>query len=293
MNRLRPRSPRRKRGYLSVIFLLIGAAFGCCLLSTVVYLLLPPPPVTVLVLGVDARLDEGYATRTDSIMLIGIQPNRLRTSVLSIPRDLIIHTPSYGFQRINAINVLGEMERKGYGPELLHESIAQSFGIDPPDRYIRLNFEAFEELIDAVGGVTIDIERAVIDHAYPTDNYSTITVRFDVGREHMNGTRALQYARTRHSDDDYHRAKRQQQVVAAFSRKLLNPLNWPAVTNVIVRHTDTNLSPLDLAVIAPTLLLSGGEIDRMVIDRDHITPVKGGAAPDYEKLAPWMTDRFD
>lgn len=287
------RPPTRKRGCLFWILLLMGTLFGCCIFSLVLYVVLPPPPVTVLVVGVDARPGEGNLTRTDSIMLVGFQPRGLRASALSIPRDLMIMTDDYGLQHINAIHVLGEMEDAGQGPQLLQESIALSFGINTPDRYVRLNFEAFEELIDAVGGVTIDIDRAVIDYAYPTDDFGTMTVQFDVGREHMNGERALQYARTRHSDDDYFRAGRQQQVLSALSRKLLNPLYLPAVTSVLIRHVDTDLSPFDLLVIAPTMLLNGGDFDRLVIDREYIRPAQGGAVPDYGKLAPWMQGRFE
>ena len=126
----RPLRTTRKRGCLYWLFLLFGATFGCCIVSTMTYIFLPPPPLTLLIMGIDARAGEGSATRTDSIMLVGFQPDGLRASVLSIPRDLMINTPNYGIQRINAIHVLGEMESPGYGPELLQESIALSKDIN-------------------------------------------------------------------------------------------------------------------------------------------------------------------
>ena len=249
--------------------------------------------MTILVMGVDARPGEGYLTRTDSIMLVGLKPAGFRASLLSIPRDLMISVPYYGSQRINTINMLGEQEQPGYGPDLLSQSIALSFGVQP-DRYVRLNFEAFVDLIDAVGGVTIEVDRAVIDYAYPTADYGTITVQFDVGREHMNGERALQYARTRHSDDDYFRAGRQQQVFRRLQPKIAQSLALACrYQRSGMRHIDTDLSPFDMIAMAPVVLANAGGFDQMVIDRDYIRPVRGGASPDYEKLAPWIDERFE
>ena len=292
----RQRRPAR-RGCLSRVPLLIFALFMlpifCCGLGFVTYLIFPPPPLDVMILGVDARPGEGYLTRTDSIMLAGLQPSRVRVSLLSIPRDLFIDVPGYGEQRINAVNVLGEMEAPGSGPDLLAQGIANSFGIQP-DRYVRLNFQAFTDLIDAVGGVDINVERTIVDYQYPTADYGTIELRFEPGMQHMDGERALQYARTRHGDDDYQRAARQQQVLTALSLKLLIPLNWPRVAAVISSSIDTNLTPIDFITQAPTILLNAGRFERLVIDRDTITASSAGnAVPDYAKLSPWLDERFD
>lgn len=293
----RPRRSAPRRGCASrwplILFLLLMLPVFCCGLTLVAYIAFPPPPLDVLVLGMDARPGEGFATRTDSVMLVGLQPSSIRVSLLSIPRDLFVQVPGYGEQRVNAVNVLGEMDVPGTGAELASQAIAASFDIQP-DRYIRLNFQSFVELVDTVGGVTVDVERAIVDYQYPTADYGTIEVRFDAGSQHLNGERALQYARTRHADDDYQRANRQQQVLTALSLKLLNPLNWPGALAVITRSTDTNLTVVDLISQAPTVLLNAGRFERMVIDRDYITlSAAGNAAPDYAKLAPWLDGRFD
>ena len=291
----RPPAPRGRRGCVAQGFIVVLAAFAFLLLtcgaSVLAYVVLPPPPVNVLLLGLDAREGEGYQTRTDSIMLLGVNPSRLSASLVSFPRDLFINAPGYGSQRINTINVLGEMEAGGQGPELLKRSISLSFGVEPTN-YVRLDFRAFERLIDAVGGVTIEVERLIVDSAYPTENFGTMTVRFEPGRQHMDGERALMYARTRHTDDDYQRAARQQQVVNAFARRLVNPIYWPGVTAVLVDAIDTDLGPLDLFTLAPGLLINLGGLDQLVIDRDMIRPGEGGAVPDYDRLNPWMQERF-
>jgi LCP family protein required for cell wall assembly len=276
-----------------LLFILFMLPVFCCGLSLVAYLVVPPAPLDILVLGLDARPGEGFVTRTDSIMLVGLQPSRMRVSLLSVPRDLFITVPGYGEQRINTVNVLGENDERGSGPTLLAQSFATSFGVQP-DRYVRLNFQGFIDLINAVGGVDINVERTIVDYQYPTENYGTIEVRFEPGMQHMDGERALQYARTRHSDDDYQRANRQQQVLTALSLKLINPLNWPGALAVITTSMDTNLSPLDIAAHAPTILLNAGRFDRFVIDRDDITvSAAGNAIPNYDTLAPWLEERFD
>lgn len=291
----RPPAPPRRRGCVWQGFIVALAAFACLLLScgasVLAYIVLPLPPVNVLVLGLDTRDGEGFTTRTDSIMLLGVNPSRLDAALVSFPRDLFINVPGYGAQRINTINVLGEMEGRGQGPELVRRSIGLSFGVQPT-HYVRLDFRAFERLVDAVGGVTIDVERLIVDTAYPTENFGTTTVRFEPGRQHMDGARALIYSRTRHSDDDYRRAARQQQVVNAFARRLVNPIYWPAVTLVLVDAIDTDLGPLDIFTLAPGLLLNIGSLDQLVIDRDFIRPGEGGAVPDYDRLIPWMQARF-
>jgi LCP family protein required for cell wall assembly len=292
-----PRPTQKRRGCLRnlplVLFFLFIVPIFWCGLCLVAYLVIPPPPLDVMVLGVDARPGEGLLTRTDSIVLVGLQPARLRVSMLSIPRDLFIDVPGYGLQRINAINVLGEMEAEGRGPGLLTEAIQQSFGVSM-DRYMRMDFQGFVELIDAVGGVTIDVERTVVDDFYPTIDGGTTSIRFEPGVQHMDGERALQYARTRHGDDDYQRAERQQQVISALSSKLLNPVNWPSVANVVSRSVDTNVSLWDMALYAPTVVLNAGRFEREVIDRDFITAASDGSAiPDYGALAPWVNERFE
>lgn len=292
-----PPPARKRRNWLAcgcgLLLLIFALPVFCCGAGMLVYILFPPAPFDVLLMGVDARPGEGLLTRADSILLLGIQPQRLKASLLSIPRDLFIQVPDYGLQRINTINALGEQEAVGRGPELLSDSIAASFGIQP-DRYVRMDFDTFVALIDAVGGVTIEVQQTIVDDAYPTTDGGTMRVRFEPGSQHMDGERALIYSRTRHGDDDYQRADRQQQVISAVSQRLLNPLVWPAVAEVINQHVDTNLLLIDAVQIAPVLLVNAGRFDRLVIDRDYITADSEGLAiPDYGSIAAWTQERFD
>jgi len=286
--------PQRKlrSSPLLIFFAALLFPIFCCGLTLLIYLVFPPPPIDILILGVDAREGEGYVSRTDSIMLLGIDPPHLRTSILSFPRDLFIEVPGYGQQRINTINVLGEEQSPGGGVDLMTDSLAQNFGVGV-DRYVRLQFAGFVELIDAVGGVTIDVERTIVDELYPTEDGGVTTIRFDSGVQHMNGERALIYARTRQADDDYQRAARQQQVISALLARMAIPIYWPAVISVLNRTMETNLTILDMALLAPPVLLNIGRYDRLVIDRDYIVGSAQGATPDYDKIRLWLDPRFD
>ncbi|MBI5669193.1 MAG: LCP family protein [Chloroflexi bacterium] len=291
-------NPRRQRrgcstGLVLALFIALMLPVFACGLMLVTYLVFPPPHLDILVLGLDAREGEGALTRADSVMLVGVDPAHLRVSVLSIPRDVFIEVPNYGLQRINTINLLGEQEATGRGPALLGDALEQSFGVRPK-RYIRLDFAAFVELVDAVGGIAVDVERTIIDDFYPTADGGITTIRFDSGVQYLDGERALQYVRTRYADDDYRRAERQQQVLASLVQRLANPLNWPAALDVLRRRVDSDLSLFDLLSLAPPVLLSGGRFDQLVLNRDYLLgTAEGNAVPDYEKVKSWLAGRFE
>lgn len=275
----------RLRGCLVTFFAIF---FACSAISSIYNIIMPP--LDVLVLGLDSRGSEGNVARTDSIMILGA--GRFNISLLSIPRDLFIEVPNYGTRRINTVNVLGEMNERGTGALLLSDAIAVSFGIQP-DRYVRLNFDAFRALVDSIGGITVEVEREIVDYNYPTDDFGTRVLRIPAGRQHMDGETALAYARTRHADDDYQRAARQQQVLRAVTRKVLNPVYAVPAAITLSQYVETNINPLDAARILPPLVFNAGQIDQLVIDRDYIVGGVQGAVPNYEKLRPWIEPRFD
>lgn len=287
-----PRPPAKKRSWRRIVLALFVLPLLCCGVSLLVYVIIPPPQTNILVMGMDSRDGEGWVARSDSIMLVGINPSALRTSLLSIPRDLSVNVPNYGVQRVNVVNVLGEMDQAGSGPALLGAAITQDFQISV-DRYVRLDFNGFTALVDAVGGLTIDVPRQIIDHSYPTADYRTMRVSFEQGVQHMDGERALIYARTRHADDDYRRTERQQQVVSALLGKLANPFNWPGALVALNSAMDTDLSLLDMALLAPPVVVNVGRFEQLVIEREHITADASGAAiANYAVISPWLDGRF-
>jgi polyisoprenyl-teichoic acid--peptidoglycan teichoic acid transferase len=176
--------------------------------------------ITLMLLGIDSRPDQTDPGRADAIMLLTTDPFNHKASVLSIPRDLWVTIPGYGEGRINTALRLGEMSGNADGgTQLMEETLKKTLGL-PVDYYAVVNFKGFEDFIDEIGGIEIDVPAAIQDDTYPTEDYGTMSITIPAGKQLMNGERALQYIRTRHGSDDTIRMKRQQQVVVAIYNKL-------------------------------------------------------------------------
>ncbi len=179
----------------------------------------PKGPVNILLLGIDQRGDDSGPWRTDTMILLSIDPDNQTASMLSIPRDLWVSIPGYGENRINTAHYVGD--RDGYpggGTALAKKTVWHVLGV-PVDYYVRVNFTGFEKFVDALGGITLDVDQAIHDEEYPDGNYGTMIVDIPAGVQNMDGETALQYARSRHGNSDYDRMKRQQQVLMAARDK--------------------------------------------------------------------------
>jgi LCP family protein required for cell wall assembly len=265
--------------------------FASCGIVACLWAVLPGASYNILVLGLDSRGAEGAVARTDSIMVVSVNTDTFSTALLSIPRDLFISVPQYGMERVNTINFLGEAEAAGRGLTLTKESIALAFNI-PIERVVRLDFEGFVDLVDAVGGIDVYVEKNIVDPQFPTADGGVEEVRFNSGWTHMDGVTALKYARTRHTDDDYARAQRQQDVLQALATKLLNPSVWAGAYRVWTQSVATDMTLGDLLAITPSLLIGRGGMERLVIDRDYIAAGELGAEPAYDRLAPYLSEFF-
>jgi polyisoprenyl-teichoic acid--peptidoglycan teichoic acid transferase len=182
--------------------------------------LLLSTPTTILVLGTDGGNRPGRegANRSDSIMLLRTDPGKRRLAFLSIPRDLQVEIPEVGVAKINAANQLG-------GPALALRTVRDLTGLEV-NHVAFVDFDRFEELIDAVGGIDVDVPRPIRSNKFECP-YATARRcaawpgwRFERGVQHMNGRRALVYSRIRKNlldtgETDFDRARRQQQVVSA------------------------------------------------------------------------------
>jgi LCP family protein required for cell wall assembly len=162
-------------------------------------------PVTVLLLGSDGRPGETDAPRTDSIIITRIDPLRHRVALLSLPRDLWVAIPGYGYSRINAAHAWG-------GVELARATVANLLGI-PIDSAVLIDFQGFIGAIDSLGGVTVDVEKELYDAQFPTMDYGYTVAHFLPGPQQMDGATALMYSRIRHPDSDFARMRRQQAVL--------------------------------------------------------------------------------
>jgi LCP family protein required for cell wall assembly len=252
------------------------------------------PRTNVLILGIDRRPEQGYVVRSDVLMLVSADPRVPHLGLLSIPRDLYVEIPGYGESRINTAHFWGEHQKSSGGPDLAMETVAKAFGVSVPD-YVRVDFDAFRAIVDAVGGIDVVVEERIVDNAYPTEDYGTVRIEIPAGSQHMDGERALQYVRSRHGASDFERAARQQKVMKALVRKVSAPRTWPrlpAVSRAVVEHVDTNLGPVGMLQVSVTALRVGPDgIKHHVIDRDMTRPwttPTGGAVllPRWEAINP-------
>ncbi len=176
---------------------------------------------TILLMGLDARPDQTLRdARTDSMILLSLDPETKQAGMLSIPRDLYVSIPGEkDMNRINTAYVTGELRKPNSGPLLAMQTIQYNLGIKV-NAYAALSFQAVITLIDAVGGVDIDIPVPIDDEEYPDMNFGYEPLHIPAGKQHLNGTLALKFARTRHQTDDYDRTHRQQQLLLTLKEKV-------------------------------------------------------------------------
>lgn len=202
----------------------------------------------ILLLGTDQR-DLADVGRTDSIMVLAIDASNHRAALVSFPRDIYLPIPGFGYSRINTAFPYGEEIKPGGGLPLLMSTIDKNFGI-PIERYVRIDFSGFKELIDALGGVDITVDCALNDELIP--RYFGVDT-LEPGDYHMNGEQALYYSRSRKTTNDFDRARRQQRVLLAVRSRILDgnllpriPALWQAMRDIV----DTNLKPGEIADLA-------------------------------------------
>ncbi|MBM2810653.1 MAG: putative transcription regulator [Chloroflexi bacterium] len=238
--------------------------------------------VNILVLGIDQRDDErdaGTPARSDTLMVVSIDPAQKAASIISFPRDLWLQIPGLGDERINAAFRFGELRKlDGGGAGVAARTIEQNFGLQT-QYYAVIDFRGFEEIVNTVGGVLVDVPRPLRDDEYPTDNYGYERVYFAPGPQLMDGTTALKYARTRHADSDFGRMARQQQVMLGVRDRALR-LNMltrlPSLLDQGMRTVQTNIAPTDILSLAKL----ASEIDTtavgsLVVDNQLVTPFTG------------------
>ncbi|MFN8375763.1 MAG: LCP family protein [Anaerolineae bacterium] len=178
---------------------------------------------TVLLMGIDRRPDEtGLQYRTDTMMLVSLDPATGTVGLLSIPRDLFVVVPGYSqLQRVNTPMVLGELQQPGYGPTLAMQTVQYNFGIRVHD-FVVVDFDAFITLVDVIGGIDVTLDYTIDDPIYPDLYYGYDPLYMPPGDYHLNGYEALRFARTRHGSSDFERALRQQQVLNAIRDRVLD-----------------------------------------------------------------------
>ncbi|MFC1687055.1 LCP family protein [Patescibacteria group bacterium] len=175
--------------------------------------------VNILLIGIGGEGHQG-AYLADTIILASIQPSTGNVAMLSIPRDLYVEIPEYGYRKINNAMAFGHTnDYPGGGEVLLSRVVSQVTG-QQINYFMRIDFTGFEKIIDDLGGIWVDVERGFTDYQYPDNNFGYQFLKFEKGYQKMNGETALKYVRSRHGTNgegsDFARSQRQQKVLLAI-----------------------------------------------------------------------------
>lgn len=203
--------------------------------------------INILLLGIGGAGHDG-PNLTDTIQVASVDPKAKTVTMLSIPRDLYVQVPgSYEKVKINEIHAVGEDRgSKGGGPALAKEEVADILDV-PIHYFIRVDFDGFQQLVDAVGGVDVNVQERLYDPYYPR-GYGYQVLDIKPGLQHMNGGLALKYARSRETTSDFDRSRRQQEVLVAVRDKattlqyLANPAKISQLVDIVGDHIKTDLS---------------------------------------------------
>jgi LCP family protein required for cell wall assembly len=191
--------------------------------------------MNLLIVGVDERPghpEEGV--RSDTLILVHLDALGRWASTLSIPRDTRVNVRDIGETKINVAYGQGYANAEAfYGPGTTPQQGGMGMAAQTVEQLLELpqrgqrvdaiaqiNFDGFARVIDALGGIDIDVPQPIVDDAYPTPDFGITRIEFKPGLQHMTGDQALIYARTRHADSDFGRAERQQQVLRAIAAEL-------------------------------------------------------------------------
>ncbi|MEP7289382.1 MAG: LCP family protein [Chloroflexota bacterium] len=269
-----------------------------------------PSRITILLLGIDQRKGEKGPFRTDTMMILSLDPIRKTGAMLSIPRDIYINIPSVNVpDRINNANAIGETQQyPGGGPALAVKAVQSLLGV-PIQRYVMVNFDVFTTVIDAVGPITVCPKDAIHDDKYPDGSYGYIVADFPAGCQDLDSTKLLQYARVRHNaGDDFGRATRQQEVIRSVREKVLSlggvsallgkaTTIWASLKDSI--KTDLSFDDMvQLAQLAQSIPKDNIQ-SAVITDRDgYLQPSKLASgeevfSPVYEKIHDLVEKLFD
>ena len=235
--------------------------------------------VSILIMGIDLRCDEEGPTHTDTMMVLTMDPVGLSAAALSLPRDMWVEIPNYGANKINQAYFFGEAyDYPGGGAALAVETVEAALGV-PIDYYAAVNFQAFIDFVDLIGGITVEVPEDIDDPTYPDNCYGYAPFFISEGEQELGGEQALKYARTRATaEGDIDRAARQQQVVLAARDKVLRLdmaprllVQAPQLWQTFQRNVDTNLTleeALQLGLLAQDIPRESIRME--VIDYDYL-----------------------
>ena len=199
----------------------------------------------IMIMGVDRRADD--TGRSDTLMVLTVNKNTGKAELMSVPRDTRVRIEDHGYDKINHAYAYG-------GPKLTRSTVEQLLGI-PMDYYALIDLGSFEEIIDAIDGIDIDVEKRMY-YEDPWDDNGGLVIDLYPGMQHMTGDKAIQYVRFRDGEGDIGRIGRQQHFMKAVMAKLLTPSTLPKLPKIIevISNTLETDMPLSEMVALSQLL---------------------------------------
>jgi LCP family protein required for cell wall assembly len=240
-------------------------------------------PITVLVMGIDRVLDapEGsdavFEGRSDTMLLLRLDPETQTVNLLSIPRDTQVEIPGVGLTKINHANASG-------GPLLARETVSQTLNGIQIDRYVRVSTDAFRELVDLLGGVRVYVPKPM----QYEDQTQKLKIDLQPGWQTLTGDQAEQFARFRHDNfGDIGRVQRQQALLKALKEQVSHPLTVvriPGILRTMQKYVETNLSFEEMLALVNFGLKLEQKDFKMVLLPGRFS------APDEFRASYWIMD---
>ena len=254
----------------------------------------------ILLVGIDRRPGQKWGGRPDTIVVASLSQETGHLGLISVPRDLYVDIPGHGKDRINASFSVANSRKEN--PLALLQRVIEDTLLLLIQHTISLDLGGFEELIDAAGGVEVEVPCPIADNFVDTRTESgRRLLHVDAGQQFMDGVTAAMYVRSRHGRSDFGRARRQQAVLFALKRKLSSVENWariPQILNALDPLVSSDLSGDDELRLAGALTdLEPGHIHGLVLGGGLVSPhhTEDGKAvllPDSEKIQSALSQLF-
>ena len=226
----------------------------------------------IVVMGCDVR--KGDAGRSDTLFVVMLDKSKKYAALLSVPRDTRVKIKGHGWDKINAAFAYG-------GQKLTRETVQDFLGIKI-NNYVLVDFQGFKGLVDAVGGVDINVEKRM----YYYDPYDGFEIDLRPGMQHMDGKTAMQYVRYRDEEGDIGRIRRQQKFLMALYRHIASKniiAKIPGVSKQIMSMVKTDLSLKEMVEL--------GNVMRDMVEKDGLKMSMVPGEPEYiDGISYWIPD---
>ena len=226
----------------------------------------------IVVMGCDIRKDD--VGRSDTLFVVMLDKSKKNAALLSVPRDTRVKIKGHGWDKINAAFAYG-------GQKLTQETVQDFLGIKI-NNYVVVDFQGFKGLVDAVGGVDINVEKRM----YYYDPYDGFEIDLRPGMQHMDGKTAMQYVRYRDEEGDIGRIRRQQKFLMALYKHIASKniiAKIPGVSKQIMSMVKTDLSLKEMVEL--------GNVMRDMVEKEGLKMSMVPGEPEYiDGISYWIPD---